>query len=352
MEDRFLTYTELIVSHYEGGYYHPDMYRSDPAFFALYSNSGETMYGIDRTAGGAINTSPQGQAFWAEIDALDARHRWPWNFKPPKGSSLDRKLKRLCTEMMYNVYEKYALKNLSDKARRLVSKNPRLEAHLFYGCWNGIGYLTGFSGVKGFVPIINDAVSGGITRADKLEEVALNSRRQHPYAFMRERAKNLEAMWKELDSRSRRWMWILGGGVLIAAAAWWATRRPGTLSGEFKTPEPRYYNVFEPSDIPEGEIPDKPHRNVSFDDGGKAETGPLKDWYRPEGMTPHFEPTRPPRTFGQGVAERLSDARTTINKYFRYHRPESWRITEEDKTEILEQSAKLVKDLRRLTNKW
>ena len=223
MDSRFYDYTDLIIGKYEGGYYHPHMMRDDPARFpaSVYGKSGETMYGIDRDAGGSINTGAAGREFWGLIDAQQASTRWGWNYKPT--GELDKRLRRLCAEIMYGVYSSYVLGRLSDKAKKLVDKSPRLQAHLFYGCWNGIGYLVGFSGVKGFVTIINEAVANGTRDLGKLEAIALESRRKHPYSFMRERAKNMEAIYSRLPAGGGISGWVVAALIalpLAGLAAW------------------------------------------------------------------------------------------------------------------------------------
>mgnify|MGYP003289242540 CR=1 FL=1 len=231
MDKNFYKYADLIIKNYEGGYFHPDMYKRDPVKYKVMHQSGETMFGIDRTAGGNINNTPQGKQFWALIDAQNASTNWSYNYKPKAGSDLDKKLRKLCAEMMYDVYERYALKNLSEKAKKLVAKSPKIQAHLYYGCWNGVGYVTGFSGVKGFVPILNEAVAKGTTNITKLEEIALNSRKNHEYSFMRDRAKNMLNIWKQLpDAGSLAWLWwtlgivtVAGLGVLAYTQDWHKT---------------------------------------------------------------------------------------------------------------------------------
>ena len=55
----YVKYGSLVIENFEGGYFHPDMYKANPSFFNkngtvdnAYARSGETMFGFDRVAGG------------------------------------------------------------------------------------------------------------------------------------------------------------------------------------------------------------------------------------------------------------------------------------------------------------
>ena len=71
--DTFKGVTDLVIKKLEGGYYNPQWHNVGDK---RYGDSGETMYGIDRVAGGTINTTPAGQKFWALIDANKNKSVW------------------------------------------------------------------------------------------------------------------------------------------------------------------------------------------------------------------------------------------------------------------------------------
>lgn len=163
----FSKITYLVISALEGGYYHPDMLTDGRIKDTRYNSSGETMFGIDRKNGGAINTSTDGKKFWAVIDNAGARSKWKYNYM---GGDLAPQLKELAAAMMYPVYNTLASAYLSTKAKPIVEKDSRLLFHFIYAAWNGAGWF------KKFASDINKAVESGITNPDTLAQVAINSR--------------------------------------------------------------------------------------------------------------------------------------------------------------------------------
>jgi peptidoglycan hydrolase-like protein with peptidoglycan-binding domain len=172
------TFTNKIIDNFEGGYWNNDTTKprnkkcvnhpSDP----MYDNSGETMFGIDRRAGGWDN-NPEGREFFGLIDdekdtydnMSEFCNTWTWNYD---GGPLRSELKSRAGDLMLSSYNRN--KNfLSPKALQEVESNKRLLFHFAYACWNGSGHF------QDFAEDINDAVDSGIT-GDDLVEVAIDSR--------------------------------------------------------------------------------------------------------------------------------------------------------------------------------
>jgi hypothetical protein len=167
----FNTLIDVIRTN-EGGYFHPDMFKDgrlkpSERNLSLYRSSGETMYGIDRKAGGAINDTTAGRRFWAVIDKANARKSWKWNFN---GGDLAPVLLPLAADVMKPQAEKYFSTYLSPEARTIVEKDNRLLYHFIYAVWNGPGWF------QSFAKLINKAVAEGVKDRDKLWSIAIDSR--------------------------------------------------------------------------------------------------------------------------------------------------------------------------------
>ena len=141
-KEKFRQISDIVIDKLEGGYYHPNMKLANPTKFKKYGASGETMFGIDRVAGSAINKTVAGKKFWQLIDNADAKNKWPWLYM---GGNLERQLKDLVVEIIYPEF--IYLKNiyLSKKAQELVFKDPRLLFHFIYATWNGSGWFQKFA---------------------------------------------------------------------------------------------------------------------------------------------------------------------------------------------------------------
>jgi len=156
-----------IIDTLEGGYYHPDMLKDGRVKDSRYGDSGETMMGIDRRAGGTINETPEGVAFWNLIDKAGARENWKWGYR---GGNLESKLRELASLMIKNNYEKYSSKFLSPKALAIVNSNPKLLFNFAYSVWNGPGWFEKFSNV------LNREVSSGNTDPESLAKIIVSAR--------------------------------------------------------------------------------------------------------------------------------------------------------------------------------
>jgi hypothetical protein len=163
-KNKFKTVTQFVIDKLEGGYYNPSWHSVGDS---RYSASGETMFGIDRKAGGKINDTTAGKEFWGIIDKAKTPQTWKWNYK---GGALAPQLKDLVVDIMYPVYERNAKNYLTAQAKAIVDSDSRLLFHFIYGSWNGAGWF------KKFATDMNKAVASGITDPDKLSQVALDSR--------------------------------------------------------------------------------------------------------------------------------------------------------------------------------
>ena len=152
--------TLLVINQLEGGYFNPAWHNVGDK---RYSNSGETMFGLDRLRGNQEATQT-GKQFWSLIDKTKSKEIWKWNYK---GGLIADQLKNLAVQIMYPLYSNYAKLYLNDKAKKIVENNPALLFHFIYATWNGSGWF------KKFAEDMNTAVNNGVTN---LEAVAINSR--------------------------------------------------------------------------------------------------------------------------------------------------------------------------------
>lgn len=221
-----LTIGNLIIDNLEGGYYHPDMYQSNPDFFtptasigAAYARSGETMFGFDRVNGGSLNQKPKMVEFWAIIDANYTPHhgdlKW-WNemagyFRTgkPSGIPLDvqKNLRRLASEQMAEQLNYYASLYLDPAAYQVVLKDPRLLLQFLYACWNGPGNF------KKFAEVINKAYGEGTRKANALYDLVQAKRVQ----ILPANAAAVDALANTLSNPNSKIWWLLAiAGGLVA----------------------------------------------------------------------------------------------------------------------------------------
>lgn len=168
-EEDFTKVTKEVIKRLEGGYYHPQMLTDGRVKDSRYASSGETMFGIDRKAGGTINDSTAGKQFWATIDQAGAKDKWKWNYM---GGDLNEPLKEMASKVMYPVFVSNAKRYLTPKAQELVQKDQRLIFHFSYASWNGSGWF------QRFAKPINEAVEKGVTDTNELTKIAIASRTQ------------------------------------------------------------------------------------------------------------------------------------------------------------------------------
>lgn len=174
------SFTDKIIDNFEGGYWNNDITKPNDQkctkhpYTALFDDSGETMFGIDRRAG-EWDDDPDGQAYFGLIDdekedagSMDEFCKtWVWLYR---GGKLEEELKGMASAMMKKAYERNK-RWLSSEALKEVEGNKRLMFHFAYACWNGPGFF------QDFAEDINDAVDQGLY-GDDLVDVAVDSRNQ------------------------------------------------------------------------------------------------------------------------------------------------------------------------------
>ena len=206
----------LIINKLEGGYFHPDMYKKDPGFFAgrgdkynatidkAYSQSGETMYGFDRVAGGNLNKKAPMVEFWKLIDQYYTPHHadlaW-WGekggtFRTGKASgvpaSVGTKLRQLAGQTMQEQFNNLASQHLTAETKKLILSDPRLMLQFIYGCWNGSGRF------KKFAEVVNTAYKAGTRDPGKLAELVQKKRVEIYGSANTVQAKNVPALMASL----------------------------------------------------------------------------------------------------------------------------------------------------------
>jgi len=140
----FKTVTRQVIANLEGGYYNPAPgYNHPGSRDPRYSTSGETMFGIDRKAGGTINTGAAGKKFWKKIDEIQAKTKWTWNYIPP--DPLQTELIDLVIQMQEEPFNRYLKIYVPDsKAQAVIKSDGRLLFNFVYATWNGPGWFQGW----------------------------------------------------------------------------------------------------------------------------------------------------------------------------------------------------------------
>lgn len=191
--DLFTNATKLVIDNFEGGYYHPQMFKdgrlkTNTDAFYIMRNSGETMFGLDRHAGHSLYyQSPRlssdvwtnlnyiptyiyknndSRDFWTYLDNVNAKNLWKWN---EKGGAGAEKLKVLASKILYPAFTKYADKYFSPASKKIVFSNPKLLFHFIYAVWNGEGFF------KKFAKVLNADVLENIS-ADNLIKLQILER--------------------------------------------------------------------------------------------------------------------------------------------------------------------------------
>jgi hypothetical protein len=152
-----------VIDNLEGGYYHPNMNKSDMG------KSGETMMGMDRKHGTGFAQTSAGKEFWKLIDDDNAKNNWKHYYM---GGPLESRLRKLVVKMIQPEYERLSNSYLSKEAREIVNKSPNLMFHFIYSTWNGSGWF------QKFAKKINEAVDKGVTKISDLESIAMKSRKE------------------------------------------------------------------------------------------------------------------------------------------------------------------------------
>ena len=172
-----------VIDNLEGGYYHPDMLKDGRVKDSRYGKSGETMFGIDRKAGGDINTTPAGNEFWGIIDDANARSNWKWNYM---GGPLESKLKSIVPQMIKPLFEKNSNLYLTPESREIVNSNPGLLFNFIYATWNGPGWF------KKFASEINKKVENGVRDPKDLSKTMIDVRKNSGNSLVSQGASKIE----------------------------------------------------------------------------------------------------------------------------------------------------------------
>lgn len=164
--NKFEDVTKQVIAYLEGGYYNPRYHVTGDS---RYGTSGETMFGIDRVAGGSINKTPAGVAFWKKIEAAQTKNKWKWNYIPP--NPLQKELLDLAVQVMKPVYDSNMKAYIADtNLQRIIESDGRLLFNFVYACWNGPGWF------QKWAKQVKKAYSAGKTNPEDLLKLFVSLR--------------------------------------------------------------------------------------------------------------------------------------------------------------------------------
>ena len=134
-----------VIANLEGGYYHPNMLNDGRVKDSRYGTSGETMFGLDRKAGGAaISTCTACKQFWGELDSANAPNKWRWNYIPK--DPLRSKLFDLACQIMEPIFNDSLNKYVPEtEIQTVIKSDGRLYFNFVYAQWNGPGWFAGWA---------------------------------------------------------------------------------------------------------------------------------------------------------------------------------------------------------------
>ena len=173
IESKWDNVTKKVIDEFEGGYWNYWQCKNHP-YAAMYSKSGETLFGLDRKAGNIENLSPDGKEFFKIIDDEKKElgmsnfcKKWTYNYR---GGELEEKLKDLASKIMFNEYQKNMSNYVKDpETKKRIENNEGLLLHMSYATWNGPGNFNKFA------KKIDTAVKEGKSD-DELLDIAKNNR--------------------------------------------------------------------------------------------------------------------------------------------------------------------------------
>lgn len=222
MNKRLATkYVNYIIDYLEGGYYHPDM-KSKLVNGENMLDSGETMFGIDRQNGAPLFSTgtPAAIAFWQLVDDAYSTHHGDTGYYNDKAdgrkvaASIGNQLRSYAAQMIIDAFERNA-QYLSEGAREIVFDNPRLLLQFLYATYNGPGNF------KLFADLVNSAYANGERSALAFWDLVQSARRNRGGQWVKMAdGLDLIANTYNIDadaSGSGIWLWLLGGGLLLAA---------------------------------------------------------------------------------------------------------------------------------------
>ena len=121
----------------------------------LFSNSGETLYGIDRSNNdGGKEDKKNWSNFWNLVDAYKTTKlpgekvsfmTCDWEFEPNKNSNFNKLAAKYAFDFMYNRYLKFSKNFFTSSQISFFEKDARLRFHFIYACFNGYGFFKNFA---------------------------------------------------------------------------------------------------------------------------------------------------------------------------------------------------------------
>lgn len=206
-EQDFIKITDEVINKLEGGYYHPQMLVDGRVKDTRYSNSGETMFGLDRKAGAGLSVYEGWATFWNRIDTIGAKNNWSWNYK---GGQYAPELKQIAGKVMYQEYKNLYNRYLSKESQAIVDSDPRLVFNFAYASWNGSGWFQRWA--KAF----NEEVAKGERNRDKLVDLVVRLRTGSSNSLIAQGGRKIQAFIDELESLASRTTSSRGGIITIA----------------------------------------------------------------------------------------------------------------------------------------
>ena len=149
VDERWMSITKKVIDNFEGGYWNHWECKDHP-YSAMFKNSGETMFGLDRKAGAIEKIKPEGEEFFKIIDDQKKKlgkaafcKKWKYNYRG--GESEDR-LKDLAAKIMLKQYKSNMASFVKDpETKRRIENNNGLLLHMSYACWNGPAFFRDFA---------------------------------------------------------------------------------------------------------------------------------------------------------------------------------------------------------------
>lgn len=160
--------TELIIKRLEGGYYHPDMKKKNPAKYEKMLGSGETMFGLDRKWG---PRDAEIERFWKLVDDANARTSWEHNYMLEDNPELADELISILANRLQGDFQKFS-NSFTDETRRIVMSSPKLFFNFAYATWNGSRDF------KNWAHQMNVLVDSGITDPEILNNEMIEMRKR------------------------------------------------------------------------------------------------------------------------------------------------------------------------------
>lgn len=149
IDERWMTITKKVIDNFEGGYWNHWECKDHP-YSAMFKNSGETMFGLDRKAGAIEKIKPEGEEFFKLIDDQKKElgnagfcKKWKWGYR---GGELEDKLKDLAAKIMLKQYKANMAAFVKDpETKKKIENNNGLLLHMSYACWNGPAFFRDFA---------------------------------------------------------------------------------------------------------------------------------------------------------------------------------------------------------------